>query len=308
MPDTREISHLDLLKTNIAHNLFVDTADQNYVVARWCYQQGLYLDFLWNGVHALEKLMKAALLLNGRSSIRSARTRESYQHDLARLHAELAPIAGDLIPSALTRPDQVDMHWRDESFAEFIGRFSAAGDPNNRYLILGYVIHMEDLYKFDRAVFTIRRLCCPLDKYFWGRPGRDLPSLTYREALARDAGYMPHDIGSRFSSLAGDASPPEVRTAALNHNAPFSQPGFDHQQISVSSSSVNPVLYRRIIELAEHGTNEEGAKEAIVIADWVVQSIYLPTEVKGQINDACLRLKAMISCKDFTPFVGPPNT
>ena len=43
----------------IARELFVDTADENYAVARWAYFQSLHVDFAWGAVHALEKYYKA---------------------------------------------------------------------------------------------------------------------------------------------------------------------------------------------------------------------------------------------------------
>jgi hypothetical protein len=52
-------------KNNLVHELFVRTADENYIAARWCAINRLNTDFLWLAVHALEKYLKAALLVNG---------------------------------------------------------------------------------------------------------------------------------------------------------------------------------------------------------------------------------------------------
>ena len=62
---SQEITELDVLKNNVVKELFLKTADQTYVVARWCFLNRLYLEFYWNGLHAVEKYLKAALLLNG---------------------------------------------------------------------------------------------------------------------------------------------------------------------------------------------------------------------------------------------------
>ncbi|TIX46358.1 MAG: hypothetical protein E5V33_31725, partial [Mesorhizobium sp.] len=51
-------------KSDIIRELFMKTADQTYVVARWCFLNRLYLDFYWNGLHAFEKYLKASLLFN----------------------------------------------------------------------------------------------------------------------------------------------------------------------------------------------------------------------------------------------------
>jgi HEPN domain-containing protein len=72
-------SNFDVLKNSVVTEMFVDTADQNYLIARWAYHRGLFIDFFWNSVHALEKFFKASLLLNGKSAI-------GFGHDLTRLY------------------------------------------------------------------------------------------------------------------------------------------------------------------------------------------------------------------------------
>jgi hypothetical protein len=58
--------------------MFVDTADENYIVARWCYLNSLAVDFYWLGAHAVEKYVPLQDLL-GRLFIDNfglAKTRE----------------------------------------------------------------------------------------------------------------------------------------------------------------------------------------------------------------------------------------
>jgi hypothetical protein len=72
MTNTPEVtvseSQFTAIKHDIVKELFLKTADQTYVVACWCFLNRLYLDFYWNAAHALEKLFKAVLLVNGRSA------------------------------------------------------------------------------------------------------------------------------------------------------------------------------------------------------------------------------------------------
>lgn len=63
MPEILDDSFAD--KHSIINELFIATADDNYVLARW---QHLNVDFFWLAVHALEKYLKAVLLLNGKSA------------------------------------------------------------------------------------------------------------------------------------------------------------------------------------------------------------------------------------------------
>lgn len=48
------------IKHDIVKELFLKTADQTYVVTRWCFLNRLYLDFNWNSAHSLEKLAQSS--------------------------------------------------------------------------------------------------------------------------------------------------------------------------------------------------------------------------------------------------------
>ncbi len=76
MPEILDDSFAD--KHSIINELFIATADDNYVLARSCFHQHLNVDFFWLAVHALEKYLKAVLLLNGK-------TAKSYGHDIVKL-------------------------------------------------------------------------------------------------------------------------------------------------------------------------------------------------------------------------------
>ena len=288
-----EITQQQALRNNVVYDMFVDSADQNYVVARWCFQQNLALDFLWNATHCLEKMMKAVLLLNGRSGLKPASGQPPYGHDLERLFPEVSTLAGDLLPDLLIRPSEIDMHWRVESTQQFIARISSNGDANNRYQIYGFVLHGEDLYKFDRVLYAIRRLCSPLDYYLFGNVRHGQPRFTFRDQLSRQADYMPHMAGSRFAKLTNSKSSPELRHAALNHNLIFA-PDYDHGDLQCGSSALNPVLGRRILLADEQGATGERAAEVVALANWVIESISLPKSVRDQLRDARDRLAARV--------------
>ena len=288
---TAEISKLDSRKHNIVYNLFVDSADQNYLVARWCYQQGLAIDFLWNAAHCLEKFLKAALLLNGQSSIRPAARGKTYGHDLVALYDEVLKIASDLLPDLLVKPNEISSRWRVETAKDFIRRISDEGDAHNRYQIFGYVLAKEDLYKLDRMVFAIRRLCCPLHKYGFGNIRQGQPSLTFRDLLKKSDTYMPHRAGSRWQKLTAKRSSEEVRYIALNHNFMFAPDDFSHGELRQRSSALSPVLGRQILTPEERGVSGRDAVETAELVDWTTQNIFLPPGVKAQLQDAAKNLR-----------------
>jgi HEPN domain-containing protein len=85
-------------KHSLVDEFFIKTADDNYVVARWCADNGMDVDFFWLALHCLEKYLKAALVLNGRSA-------KNYGHNIKALYADVHPLAPELLPITLTIPD-----------------------------------------------------------------------------------------------------------------------------------------------------------------------------------------------------------
>ena len=188
-----EIERIHAEQDLIVRELFIDTADDNYIAARWCFVEGLNVDYFWLSVHALEKYMKACLLLNGRSAKGYRDRAGDYQrfgHDIDTLYGQVGSFATGLLPTTLVRPDMLSIvHWRDETPEAFIRRLHRDGNADNRYQIFGFVQHREDLFKLDAMVFALRRLCVRLDAYYLGRFRPAKTNLTNGDVLARQPEY-----------------------------------------------------------------------------------------------------------------------
>ena len=158
-------NELDCLKANVVKELFIKTADQNYIIARWCFLNHLYLDFYWNGLHAVEKYLKAALLLNGQTTLK-------YGHDIHKLFSDVCNFASKFFPETLEKPAKLgEMRWTDEKTNKFIERLNRLGSANNRYNLYGFAQHPEDLHKLDQLVFRARNVAQRLDGLcFLGNP------------------------------------------------------------------------------------------------------------------------------------------
>src|ERR1039457_4959 len=120
-----EISELDVQKFGLVRELFVDTADDNYILSRWSYKESLNVDFSWLAVHALEKYYKAALLINGRSGksfIDADGKERSLSHNIVALHEQVKTFADELLPFAMIRPNGLGSHWHAESTDAFLAR------------------------------------------------------------------------------------------------------------------------------------------------------------------------------------------
>src|SRR2546423_5751552 len=84
---------LQIALSAIAEQAFRDQADKDYVAARSNYRMNLREQFLWSGLQACEKYLKAILLFNQLSArfVASNRTREKWNtkrefgHNLRRL-------------------------------------------------------------------------------------------------------------------------------------------------------------------------------------------------------------------------------
>lgn len=284
-------SQFTAIKHDIVKELFLKTADQTYVVARWCFLNRLYLDFYWNAAHALEQLFKAVLLVNGRSA-KLAADGKAYGHNVAKLLEAVRSIAPTLLPATLTRPAELHMpNWRDESVDDFLQRLNDLGQAENRYNIFGFSQQPADIYKLDMVVFAVRQLCVPLDAPYCGRR-QDAPNdKTFRQMLVEHPKAVLRRVGTKFYDLIGRKGTEAVREAALTHNLPFAPPQFDHGELYNGSSGDNPVLYRRILVYAENGTqSREDALGIAEVCDWLVENVQLSPDVKSQIHAAKTKL------------------
>jgi hypothetical protein len=287
---TASNNELNILKNSIVTETFVDTADQNYLIARWAYHRGMFTDFFWNSAQSLEKYFKASLLLNGLSGTTDS-DKKTYNHNLVRLLDAVSSYAGDLIPNDLEQPKQLSgIHWRKETFGGYIARLNDLGNPDNRYNIYGYSQRWEDLSHLDQAVSSIRRLAFDLDAYpFIGHPDSSSSHLkTVREMLVHCSKYCPRGSGngSRLHKLLGAKGNDELRDAGLKMNFSFAPDGYDHglETVKIGTSSSNSVLWRHIVARAENMSASSEDTKAADLADWVVNNVHLSKHSKHELK------------------------
>ena len=275
-----EIEPIHAQQGRLVRELFVNTADDNYITARWCFAEGLNVDYFWLAVHALEKYMKAALLLNGRSS-------KSFGHDIVALYEHVKLFASDLLPNNLGRPDGLEVdHWRDETPEAFANRLYRNGNADNRYQIFGFVRHREDLFKLDLMVFALRRLCVPLDAYYLGkrRPGRT--NLTHRDVLTKQPKCWTVSLACTLEKTFRRERGERLREVLLNLNFPFATDELPHGSLRNSTEAQNPVLARSILVPLERAPDINAASMALELCGWVLNNIKLPKEVEDELRDA----------------------
>lgn len=263
-------------KVSLVHELFVRTADENYVTARWCAVNDLKTDFLWLALHAVEKYLKAVLLVNGRSS-------RGYGHDVIRLYADVQKIAGDLLPDRLNCPDRLETsYWFDRTPEEFIAHLSKYGNADNRYMIYGYSTWSQDLHMLDAIVFAVRRLIVELDEPMFCEEQTGVPAPKYREILKRQPKYY-NRLAMPLDNIIHAQAASERRHAALNCNTFFAPKGYSHEPIQSGYAGRETVIIRRILEPLESCDPQQAAK-GVELADWFLANVQVPSGKKGEDN------------------------
>ncbi|MDE0154851.1 MAG: hypothetical protein OXS28_04510 [Gammaproteobacteria bacterium] len=289
-----DLKPIDAHKRQIVQDLFIDTADDNYIAARWCFVEGLNIDYFWLAVHALEKYMKASLLINrrsGKSYRDNAGTYKFFGHDIVILYEHVKSFASDLLPGRLEQPDETALdYWFDESPEEFLQRLYDYGNPHNRYQIFGFQQFSENIYKLDLMVFALRRLCVPLDGYVQSINGVNLTAsgrnLTYRDVLMNDPEEWALFSAGKLKNTASGKRGERLRKILLDNNIPFAPEDFPHSASGTGMEFKNAVLDYLLLKQLGKASDSHAAKIAVELTDWAVHNIKVPEDVEKQLQDA----------------------
>ena len=274
-----EIAPIHAEQGRIVRKLFVETADDNYITARWCFVERLNVDYFWLAVHALEKYMKAALLLNGQSSRR-------FGHDIVALHECVKSFAVDLLPQNLEQPDELELkYWGNETPEVFLERLYRNGNAYNRYQILGFVQRPEELFKLDTMAFALRRLCVPLDAYFLGNRRPDTANRTHRDMLAKQPESWRVSSACKLEETVDGKRGEALREVLLNLNVRFAPDDFSHGCLWSGMSAKISILQHAILAPLECVPDSEAGALAAEVCDWTLVNIQLPKDVRQQLSN-----------------------
>jgi hypothetical protein len=275
-------------KHSIVNELFIATADDNYIAARWCFHQNLNVDFFWLAVHCVEKYLKASLLLNGKNV-------KKQSHDIVKMFPAVKALAPELLPTTLTKPDNnmPDRFWRTETIDAFVERLYRDGQAHNRYQLYGYVRHAEDLFKLDQLVFHVRRLCQPLEVHFLGEPRDGVPDQSKRQRMKDHPTFW--NLSCKLEETMDGKRGETLRHALLNWNFPFIGDSYPHVETSYVYVSQNPVLVRRLYDPLDAGPAH--FQESDDLWSWVTTNIFLPQSLIADIERDRAALKAKASAK-----------
>lgn len=143
---------------NVICDSFVEPADEDYVSARLLSQKGMHRAFFWAASQALEKYLKAFLLMRGVAVDRFK------GHPIVALHGEACSVDKQLAtvdtrphPSIRIHPN-VSESIEEFSVASFIKGIEEHGSPDNRYNSFGVDFHSGYLFALDSYIFGLRNL------------------------------------------------------------------------------------------------------------------------------------------------------
>lgn len=139
---------------------FVEPADEDYVTARLLAQKGMHRAFFWAASQALEKYLKAFLLMRGVSV-----NCDCFKgHPVSLLHNRACSEDGQLSVVDTKPHSSIRIHQNvSESIKEFhvtdfINEVESQGSPDNRYNSSGVQFNSGYLFALDSYVFGLRQL------------------------------------------------------------------------------------------------------------------------------------------------------
>jgi hypothetical protein len=278
---------------SLVERMFIATADQDYILARWAAINGCDINFLWLGLQAVEKYLKAILLFNGQRA-------KGYGHNVQRLHDDVLILNSSLTFEPLTKPTALfldDIPWSDESVCHFLERLNRIGDPNNRYMLYGFAVQTDDLFKLDQLIWAIRRHC----RSFAYIPIPGEKPINQIERLKKESGLWRLDSNFLIEKLVDEKASTQrgkaLGEALMELNLPFA-PNRSHNLKGYRLTSAPGPLDDWIERLKSKDADAEVRRHANNILKWVVENITLPCKDKEYIQTAINEYQRDIDEKD----------
>ncbi|MDT6939823.1 hypothetical protein RI570_06655 [Brucella pseudogrignonensis] len=179
-----------------AHSFFAQPADTNYLLARYTKINFIFSEFYWQSAQAIEKYLKAGLILNGHSS-------KKLQHDLTNIWGSYKRTYKRCPVPEFEKPVQLNSDlWDSGSLDDFINRINKYGDIDCRYGLVSYDTFPTDLFKLDALIFELKRRVVGLN-WLVGKDWdvdldiRDYEGMKYSHLIQSKKEY----IGTEFEPL-----------------------------------------------------------------------------------------------------------
>ncbi len=265
-------------QNSLVLEMFLNTADENYISARVAFFEFRDRDFWWLTLHAVEKYLKASLLLNG-VNVRN------FGHDvielldrLYRLDKRLAP--PPFRPPSISGPEVIF----DFTRKDFARSLTVQGHPNSRYGTYSYVTSRFDIFQADHMIYWARRHARPFRQKL-----PDGGTVDWIDALGRNPTLWRHNSGAPLERLA-DISPRDPRRRNfVKFNLAFFPKARHRGRLRDGRFHNAPISLRlKALENSAPGSPERATERAVL--QWVLRNVRMSGVDKENLE------KLLIAC------------
>lgn len=254
-------------KLEIIRRMFLETADKNYILARAAYFMRSERDFYWLSLHAIEKYLKAILLINGKPA-------KAYGHNLRVLQNTIFMCERKFDLGNYVVPDDgTPNNFTGPLEAYLVFFLNEDGDPDNRYALSGVGIGPTDLYVIDQIVWSVRRFCRP----FFGQ----YDQIT-KIKLSSESRTMFGDLPIE-KLLRMPVSDPQRQGFTYLNYAFAPQEKWEAWRWRYDSIS-SPIEINLDLLTGKYGGEKQ--KTAAKVLSWGLENIQIPKMMRIKINDA----------------------
>ncbi len=244
--------------------MFLNTADMNYVGARAAFFERREHDFWWLTLHAVEKYLKAALLMNGQ-------TANEPNHNLMTLTARLRKLDSRLVLPAFTRPALAGAEKMfDFHNADFVKWLNIYGSAPNRYATYSYVISDLDLFRADHLIYWARRHVRLLRQTL-----PDGQVIDWVKELAESPSLWRDHSGAPLERLADQPGHSSAKRSFVRANVAFF-PNKRHRPVNRGGGFTNGGIFNVIQNLKNSVPGSPDREEMRQVLTWVLEHIFLP--------------------------------
>ncbi|HBH89163.1 MAG TPA: hypothetical protein DDZ43_17450 [Hyphomonadaceae bacterium] len=273
--------YFEASRRDLINRTFLRPADSTYVTARWQFFVGMQFEFYWSALHAVEKYIKASLLLSGHEGAKKFghKIQEGYEVLQSQLITGLLP---DEFPAVLLNriAPVIEATARKRLSCagpkEFIDNLVSNGGIDARYALRSNTTATSDIYCLDLTVFMLRRLCDNLSDVSKQQHILDQPDIcTIKSGLLEDICRQEgHRLWPYLSRVNYFLVPKPDLSVALRD---FGWPAFS-----------NSAIYNNIWENIE-SDKPMRRRVAKRLAQWALDNITLPPEARSDLVEVVRR-------------------
>ncbi len=289
-------------QSDLIQKLFIDSADNDYLTARWAFQNALPQQALWSTAQAFEKYFKSILLYNG-LPVRKPSIKDG--HNLDELFQKVIEIdSSSIIPTEIQAPHGVNEYsqlWDGASMLEFVTFFNVLGAPEGRYGIRNKHISGGMIYAVDTICMSLRKLVKHqnfLGEDLWEVSCRNTPFYELDNPVREPKCWMIATDGllERLHNGGAFIGHHNLKSVFSDFNHAFFEDKVTGESmfagiIEHGSPLFNHLVRARDPQVFENANSVENIRAINQLTQWVDSHISVASETKFRMNKAISELK-----------------